>query len=297
MARPLAALGVAGVVAVAGCAASDSGDEAASRAPARTAATAASPAPSATASATPGSLVLGNAIRRAPAAYRFARARGARVGLTYERTSYYVYLPPRSPNTKVIVTMHGYLSTAFDDFAHWYPRVASRGYGILAVHWRLGPRSSQSTSPARLYAQMRSALRTARIGVGDALLHAYSSAAYRIYGVAALDRRGSRFFGLNVAAAGGARPFFSPLYREVFGGGYGPRPLLGSRWVLFCGGRDPYPDATGCRAMFRTRGLIRLRGGIVDRFILDPQGNHGSFLNTQRHVDAALEIFARLSPL
>jgi hypothetical protein len=279
-AGPLVAVAVAAMAAVAGCAASGGDDSAGV----------------ARAAGTPGARVLADARRRAPSAAAFARARGARVAVTRDGRSYYVLWPGARRGGRVIVTMHGYLSTAFDDFKHWYPVASARGYEVLAIQWRLGPRASQSSSPSGIYAQVRDALRGAGVGRGQALLHAYSSAAYRVYGVAALDRRSAGLFGLDVAAAGGARPRFSPLYRQVFGGGWGPRSLAGSNWVLFCGGRDPYPDATGCRAMRRTRDLIRRRGGTVERLIVDPRANHGGFLKDRHHVNAALDVFERVSP-
>jgi len=239
--------------------------------------------------------VLARARMEAPARYRAARAAGARVAATPDRRSFYVMSPARARGGKAIVTFHGYLSTAFDGFAQFRAEAARRGHTLIAIHWRLGRTSRESYTPAQMYAQARALLRRAGVAPGDALLHGYSSAAARIYGVAALDRRASRLFALSIGDAGGARPGL-PMYREVFGGRMGPRPLAGSRWVLFCGGRDPDPRLTGCPVMRRTATLIRRRGGRIERFIVDPRASHGGFHEHPANQRAALDVFARLSP-
>ncbi|MDX6696933.1 MAG: hypothetical protein QOE65_330 [Solirubrobacteraceae bacterium] len=241
------------------------------------------------------SAILTRARLQSPQAYRAARAAGARVAPTPDGRSFYVQSRPGARGGNAIVTFHGYLSTAFDGFSQFQAEAARRGYTLIAIHWRLGRTSRDSYTPGQMYAQARTLLRRAGIAPGDAVLHGYSSAAPRIYGVAALDRRASRVFALSIGDAGGARPPL-PMYRAVFGGGLGPRPLAGTHWVLFCGGRDPDPTLTGCPIMRRTRTLIRARGGTVDRFIADPRSSHGGFHQHPENQRAALDVFARLSP-
>ena len=242
--------------------------------------------------------VLARARLESPVRYREARAAGARIAPTPDGRSFYVMLPGAAAGpggSKAIITFHGYLSTAFEGFAHFRAEAARRGYTLIAIHWRLGRTSPESYTPRQMYAQARALLRAAGVAPGAAVLHGYSSAAPRIYGVAALDRRRARLFGLSIGDAGGARPDL-PMYREVFGGRLGPRPLAGTSWVLFCGGRDPDPKLTGCPVMRRTRRLIQRRGGKVERFIVDPAASHGGFHEHPANQRAALDIFARLSP-
>jgi hypothetical protein len=125
------------------------------------------------------------------------------------------------------------------------------------------------------------------------MLHGYSSSAARSYAVAALDRRAARYFRLFVANAGGAHRS-APLYRQVFAGGFGPRPLLASHWVLFCGGRDR-AFSTGCALTLRTSRMIRARGGRVHRVIVDPRAQHGGFLANPASVNYTLGVFAGLT--
>jgi hypothetical protein len=237
--------------------------------------------------------VLARAKLESPGEYRRARNAGARIARTPDGRSFYVLSPPTVGGRKVIVTFHGYLSTAFDGYAQWAREAAARGYAVLAIHWRLGRTSRDSYRPSAMYSQARALLRRFGVAPGDALLHGYSSAAARMYGVAALDR--SRVFALYVGDAGGARPGL-PMYREVFGGPASRKTLRGTRWVLFCGGRDPDPQLTGCPVMRRTQAKIRTRGGTIERFIVDPRSSHGGFHEHPVNMRAGLDVFARLSP-
>jgi hypothetical protein len=237
-----------------------------------------------------GGAVLAKAKLESPEAFRAARAAGARIATTPDGRSFYVQSPQRGGGGKTIVTFHGYLSTAFDDFGHWRAEAARRGYRVIAIQWRLGKTKNDSYTPAQMYGQARGLLRRAGVAPGSALLHGYSSAASRIYGVAALDRGAGRLFSLSIADAGGALPGY-PGYREVFGAPAARKTLRGTRWVLFCGGRDPDPDQTGCPVMRRTRTKILARGGAVARFIVDPRASHGGFYENQANTRTALDLF------
>lgn len=239
----------------------------------------------------PASLV--RARTRSPSRYRFARAQRAVISRTPDGRSFYVFWPGGRRGGKVIVTLHGYVVSAIDDFSYWHRYAAPRGYGVLALQWRLGPRSTQSYTPGEIYGQATRILRRYGIHPGQALLHGYSSSAARTYAIAALDRRAARYFRLFVANAGGAHRS-APLFRQVFAGGFGSRPLLASQWVMFCGGRDR-AFSTGCALTLRTARMIRRRGGRVHRVIVDRRAQHGGFLANPPSVNYTLGVFARLS--
>jgi hypothetical protein len=241
-----------------------------------------------------GNAVAGSSAENPVLARARVKGAGARIDLTPDGRSFYVMAPAAARGGRAIVTFHGYKSTAFDGFSQFRTEAKRAGYTLISVNWRLGPASKDSYSPTQMYSQARILLRRAGVAPGKALVHGYSSAAGRVYAVTALDRRASKFFALSIGDAGGARTAL-PLYREVFGGGWGPKPLAGSHWVLFCGGRDPMPQVTGCPAMRRTQGLIRQRGGVVESLIVDPSQSHGGFHYVPAHQRAALAIFARLT--
>ncbi|HVE68721.1 MAG TPA: hypothetical protein VNB64_09100, partial [Solirubrobacteraceae bacterium] len=146
--------------------------------------------------------VLARARVESPDTYREARQAGARIAATPDRRSFYVKSPAGARGGKAIVTFHGYLSTAFDGFAQFREEAARRGYMLIAVQWRLGRTARDSYTPRQMYAQARALLRAPGVARGDAILHGYSSAAPRVYGVAAVDRRASRIFGLAIGDAG-----------------------------------------------------------------------------------------------
>jgi hypothetical protein len=237
--------------------------------------------------------VLARAKRESPDAYRAARAAGAHIATTPDGRSFYVQSPlTAGGGGKTIVTFHGYLSTAFDDFVHWQAEAKRRGIRVIAIQWRLGKHSADSFTTAQMYAQARSLLRRAGVVPGDALVSGYSAAASRLYGLEYLDLHGGRLFSLAVANAGGALPGYSG-YPQVFGAPAGRRTLRGSRWILFCGGRDPDPNLTGCPIMRRTRAKIVSRGGEIARFIVDPRANHGGFYENQANTRSALDLWLR----
>jgi hypothetical protein len=234
--------------------------------------------------------VLAKAKAQSPGPYREAVASGARIANTPDGRSFYVDSRPGASGGKAIVTFHGYLSTAFDDFSHWKAEASKRGIRVIAIQWRLGKHRTDSYTPSQMYRQARILLGRAGVAPGNAMLSGYSSAASRMYGLAYLDRHSGRLFSLTLANAGGALPGY-PGYAQVFGAPGGRKTLAGTRWILFCGGRDPDPNLTGCPVMRRTRTKIIARGGAIVRFIYDPRASHGGFYENQANTRTALDAW------
>jgi hypothetical protein len=236
--------------------------------------------------------ILREAKRRDARALAQARRRGAVVKVTGDRRSYYVLRVARGgPTRPVILTLHGYKSYAPGQFMKWYPEAAARDYSLLSLQWKLG--ATRFLSPRQIYNAARGALRRMGARPGKVLLHGYSSAALRTYQMTAFDRRAARWFALSIADAGGTFSTFQPN-RAVFGGAMGRRPLAGSRWVLFCGGRDPHPTYTGCPVMRKASRDIRRTGGRVEALIRDPRAGHAGFQENPANERRALAIFRRL---
>lgn len=225
------------------------------------------------------------------AAYRAALRHGGKVVPFRHGGSFSVVLAPRRRPATAIVTLHGYKSTAFEQFESWYPYAARRGWGLIAVQWRTGfTRTAFSYSPETIYAEVARRLEHDRIGRHRALLHGYSSGGIRTYGITALDSRSHRFFGVSIANAGAALSSF-PLRSEIVGERLGAKPLAGSRWVLYCGGRDPHPTYTGCPVMRASAAFVTRYGGEVLRLIVDPHAGHAGFLEHAANVELALREF------
>lgn len=235
------------------------------------------------------STLVRKAIARDRASYAVARRAHARVHVWSGGRAFTVFSPGTRRPAAVIVTLHGFKSTAFEQYAEWAPYARRHGYGLLSLQWRTGfDRRAKFLSGGAIYSIVSRALRSEGVRRGRALLHGYSSAAFRTYGVTALDRRRHRLFGVTIANAGAPNPGYPS--RELVRGRH---PFRGSTWVMFCGGRDPHPDFTGCPAMRRARSYVRARGGAVARFIVDPRAGHSGFMQRRSNVESALAVFAK----
>jgi predicted esterase len=249
------------------------------------------------ASAKPGEpAILAAAKVRNPQRYRFTVRQGAKVALTSDRRSFTVSWRPKAGVVPrgAIVSLHGFSSSAFDQFAFWQSYAKSHGLGLIAVQWRRGFDSQAFTyHPPAILSFAADALKRMKIPRGAALLHGFSSGGIRVYALAALDNRAAKRFGLFLANSGAAVGNY-PLGRQIEGGHFGAKPFAGERFVLFCGRKDPHPAYTGCPAMDHTRKVVTTRGGEVDDVIADPTGGHASFFVHPANVRRALRDFDRV---
>lgn len=229
----------------------------------------------------------------------YALENNARVELTQDGKSFYVlWLPegsgPANP-PPMIVTIHGHGSWAFDEFYLWYQAARERGYGILAIQWWLGQgeKFQDYLTPQEIYRVVDQVLTRERIKPETVLFHGFSRGSANSYAVAALDRAtGKDYFALIVANSGKLELDFPPN-RDMEQGRFGQKPLQGTHWVTFAGGRDPHPELTGIDGMRESAELIRKYGGIVDRAIEDENAGHGGFHQNPDNMRSALEIFEK----
>jgi predicted esterase len=117
---------------------------------------------------------------------------------------------------------------------------------------------------------------------GRVLLHGFSQGSHEAFDLTSLDRSGARLFALTIAESGG-----------VHGGPSRDPALAGTNWVIYCAGRDPWPQLSGCPAMRRAEGYLVASGASVRRFVIDPPATHGGFLKNRADVELALGEFAR----
>lgn len=243
--------------------------------------------------------LLAQARAATPQRYQFALDRGAKILATPDGRSFSVlWYPTQSQSGSkppMIVTLHGHGSWAFDEFSLWQPYAAARGYGILALQWWFGggDRTEDYYTPYETYPIIQCLLRTENIQPGKILMHGFSRGSAVIYALTALDRANGKFFLLTVANAGPVAQDYPPNI-EIARGAFGATPFGGTHWVMFCGNHDPKPELDECLNMNRTRDWVKQYGGTVDLFIEDPLSGHGGFHRTPSHVNAALDLFARL---
>ena len=182
----------------------------------------------------------------------------------------------------LIVAVHGHNDHAAREYRLWQPYAERHHLGLVAVEWqtRWG-RNAQFLSTRATYRMIRRAVAREGVAPGHVLLHGFSQGSHESFALTALDRTGARLFAMTLAESGGDR------------GTSGHDPAFsGTRWDIYCAGRDPWPNLSGCPAMRRARSLLTASGASVARFLVDPPAHHGGFLHNPRDVDLVLRDFA-----
>jgi hypothetical protein len=82
----------------------------------------------------------------------------------------------------------------------------------------------------------------------------------------------------------------------VHGGRTSDPAFAASRWDIYCAGRDPWPQLSGCPAMRHARAYLQASGATIGRFMVDPAAHHGGFLLNRPDVESVLGDFARVAP-
>lgn len=231
-----------------------------------------------------------------PEEYQNFIAKGGKIVPTFDGRSFYLFISPQE-NSPIVVSLHGHAGWAFKDYAAWSLELSRKGFGLLTVQWwfGLGDEAKDYYSPQELYAVIENALRKENLTNRKLLLHGFSRGAANIYGVVALDRyTQNKFFPLIVANSGGASRDFL-INRAIDLEQLGSKPFTGTRWILFCGGKDSNPDRDGCEGMARTKEWIEANGGIVELFIQDMTAGHGGFHRNPANVEKALKFFEQFN--
>lgn len=239
--------------------------------------------------------LLEKAKKHNPERYKFAFDKGAKVFQTADGNSFYLlwYQADVKTDKTLIVTMHGSLSYAFDEFYLWYEKAKKHGHGILALQWWFegNPPPRDYYFPNESYRAIDLALKQEQLKQQKALFHGFSRASANSYYVALFDRESkNNYFLLNLANSGGASEGY-PMYRDVVAEKFGKTPLAGTNWATFCGYFDQNPERDGCPAMRRTGEFIKKYGGEVKLAIEDEKGDHGLFHKNPQLVDKALDLF------
>lgn len=227
--------------------------------------------------------------------YKFAFDKGAKVVPTDDGKSFYLLWSP--PNVKaektMIVTMHGSLSYAFDEFYLWYDEAKKHGHGILALQWWFegNPPPNDYYFPNEAYRELDKALKKEGIKPQKSMFHGFSRGSANSYYVTLFDRDSkNNFFLVTLSNSGGASENY-PMYRDVTSGKFGEKPFAGTNWITFCGMNDQNPDRDGCPAMRRTGEFIKKYGGTIISAMEDKNGDHGGFHRSKQNIETALNLF------
>lgn len=232
--------------------------------------------------------------------YETSVSAGVKFLPTKDGMSFYAYwLPSDFDTTKngFVVSLHGHGSFVSSDFVAWQNDLASRKYGFIALQWWFGRDQTPADYylPSEIYPELQRELAEQKVVTGKLLLHGFSRGAAQTYALTAMDKASpSPLFRMTIANAAGVFSTYEPN-AEVEAGKYGALPYTGTSWVLFCGGKDPEPDQSGCPAMEKSRTWIEKYGGKIELFINDPTASHGGFQTNSANSAKALDVYRSLT--
>ncbi len=233
-------------------------------------------------------------------AYKFVGNNDAEIIPVNNDQSYAVWWQPKdfdAAKDTVVVSLHGHGSWATKDFEVWYPQLTQRHMAYLGLQWWFG-RSLEDEGyyePDQVYALISEQLAAKGIPSGHVIFQGFSMGSARSYGVTLFDHLcGENYFGVSIANSGQWEDDYE-LYANTMAGAYGEKPFEGTEWILYCGEKDYNSYATGsrekdtCQGMSNTKDRLESLGGLVDLFIQDPTGSHGSFMLDADNVNQAMD--------
>ena len=243
-------------------------------------------------------LTLLRAMPRNEMLYDDAVAAGATFTPTSDGDSFVLYWEPPGfdPATSgVVVSLHGHDGFVGAGLDAWEPFLRERGHALIALQWWFGAGETivDYYTPAEIYPLLLEAMEAHGFTSRRALFEGFSRGGAVSYAVTAMDHTSpSPRFLLTVSAAGSAQLDYPPT-AEIASGRYGPMPLAGARWVLYCGQMDR-EVMDNCARMHETRDFLVDMGASVDLFLEDPTGGHGGFHQNPANCNAALDLYATL---
>lgn len=228
-----------------------------------------------------------------PDAYEYVKRHGAEITPTRDGKSFSVWWQPENFDAKrdtVLVILHGHQGWATKGFQVWHKHLEKRGYASLGIQWWYG-RSAESigyAKPKNIYAWIVEELESRGVPRGHVIFEGFSMGSANSYAVTYLDRQQEKpYFAVTISNAGTLETDYPPnrLFLEK---NDGSMPFAGVHWILFCGEMDE-EQVNSCQRMERTKATLEELGATVEKFIRDPQGSHGAFMQS-RNLEPALDL-------
>ena len=219
------------------------------------------------------------------------------VKATSDNRSFYIRWQRSERPTHWLVLIHGAGNPAHgfatDEFSTWLPYVRERDMGVIALQWWFGTGNATSDfyTPDEIYREVSRLLEALRIEPGTVMLQGFSRGSTQTYSLKAIDTfQGKNYFGLMVASSGCFNSGYPPNV-TLLQGGYGDRPLAGSKWVTSAGARDPDPNCDGVTGMRATGEWLTSQGAQVLKAIEDPSYGHGALVLNGTNARMVLDLY------
>ena len=194
---------------------------------------------------------------------------------------------------RVIFALHGSQGHAETSVRLWQPFAKKRGVAVVALQWWLGedkylqPKESYALLEARLAALRKDHPAIAEKGH---LLDGFSRGSANVPGLAILDRDPKKgLFSLFLCDSGAWPEDKPPPYvRDA-----GDDAFKGQRFVGYFGGKDEQFGAPATKAGRAAKAFIEKRGGKFELWYEPEDGTHGTFMNTPKMVEEALDVWLK----
>ena len=216
-----------------------------------------------------------------------AKKLGTRIVELHGKPSFFAYWLPSGfqqlPEKRIMILLHGHKGNPFRQILWMHNAALEYGFGLLAMPWEWTSGSKKEyrqIRPETLYVAMTRALGHMethyRVDKRLSAWLGFSKAARMCAQFAFLDRSaGDSYFQLFIAVSGhvGRR---APFMKKLLDGKWGPKPLSGKRFYLWCGETD---QRLLCPGVERGGSLLERAGANVVRIRKGSEGHAGFYGN------------------
>jgi len=236
-------------------------------------------------------------------AYRAVIDAGVRVVNVRELGSFFaVWIPynyASQDEHRVMLLVHGSDDDAYSTIAGRMKRALHHGYALVAVQWWMGE-GDRYLEPEVVYLLASTAMDYVGQAYGadihNAAYEGFSRGSSIAYQIAYSDRvLGSNYFRLFICHSGGMHKPGPPFIENLQAGAFGDDAFEGQHFYMYCGMKDEQWGTAMCEYMDNAERTVTKYGGIVERYIRDPDGNHGGFLKNDAYYEDAIATWFDLA--
>jgi len=200
---------------------------------------------------------------------------------------------------RVMLLVHGSDGDAYSMIAGRMKRAQDHGYALVAVQWWLGE-SDRYLEPEIVYLLISTAMeyvgRTYGADIHAAAYEGFSRGSAIAYQIAYSDRvLDSDYFALFICHSGAMHEPGSLFIENLRTGAFGENAFEGQHFFMYCGMKDEQWGTAMCDYMDDAEQIVTKHGGIIERFVKDPDGNHGGFLESDTYYEDAINTWLKLA--